>query len=69
MELTLSQVFEIEKLNRDIDGCNDIEQLKNITKQLLHFAQLQKAQARWLVQNSTPTLSDHSDFISEYQAA
>jgi uncharacterized membrane protein YjjP (DUF1212 family) len=64
MELTLSQVFEIEKLNRDIDNCNDITQLKELAKQLLHLTQTQKASSRWLIQNSTPTMTDHSDFIA-----
>ena len=68
MELTLNQTFTIEKLNRDIDSCNDINQVKAIAKQLLHLNELQKAQSRWLVQNSVPTLTDFSHSIAEMAA-
>lgn len=68
MELTLNQTFTIEKLNRDIDSCNDIDQVKRIAKQLLHLSEIQKAQSRWLIQNSIPTLTDYSAAVAELAA-
>jgi hypothetical protein len=69
MELTLSQVFEVEKFNRDIDSCNDINEVKAIAKKLLHMSHLQQAQSRWLIHNSNPRLTDFNDFIEQAQAA
>lgn len=69
MELTLNQTFELEKLGRDIDSCNDIHEVKKVAKQLLHLSQLQRAQSNWLVKNSVPVLTDFSDFIQTQHAA
>ncbi len=69
MELTLSQVFEIEKFNRDIDSCNDINEVKTIAKKLLQMAHVQQAQSRWLIHNSNPRLTDFTEFLDQAQAA
>jgi hypothetical protein len=47
MELSITQQFEIEKMNRIIDNATDIEALKQVTKQLMKAWQLQKSASLW----------------------
>jgi hypothetical protein len=47
MSLTLTQKFEIEKMSRVIDDCNDVPRLKELTKQILVAYETQKACSKW----------------------
>lgn len=49
IELTLGQQFEIERLNRVIDGTADAEQLRQLAKQLLQAWHTQKAATNWVI--------------------
>lgn len=49
IELTLGQKFEIERLNRVIDGTADAEQLRQLAKQLLQAWHTQKAATNWVI--------------------
>ena len=49
IELTLGQQFEIERLNRVIDGTADPEQLRQLAKQLLQAWHTQKAATNWMI--------------------
>lgn len=49
IELTLGQQFEIERLNRVIDGTADPEQLRQLAKQLLQAWHTQKAATTWMI--------------------
>lgn len=49
MELSLGQKFEIERLNRIIDGTADPAQLRAIAKQLLQAWHTQKAATQWVI--------------------
>jgi len=51
IELTMAQKFEIEKWNRTIDECNDMEALKSLTKQLAQSWMIQKAATIWVMKN------------------
>ena len=60
IELTLGQRFEIERLNRVIDGTADPEQLRLLAKQLLQAWHTQKAATNWMIsqQSGSPLPSD-----------
>ena len=47
--LTLVQKFEIEKFSREIDGSNDVQQLRGIAKELLVAWKQQQAASAWVI--------------------
>ena len=47
--LTMTQQFEMERINRAIDSTADPEQLQNIAKQLLQAWQSQRAATDWVI--------------------
>ena len=49
MVLSTTQLFEIEKMDRVIDGTTDPAKLRDLTKQLHRAWQMQKAASRWLI--------------------
>ena len=65
IELTLGQQFEIERLNRVIDGTADPDQLRQLAKQLLQAWHTQKAATNWMIsqQAGAPFASDSSPEI------
>lgn len=54
MELTITQQFEMERMNRIIDNTRDIEELKKVTKQLHTAWQMQKAATLWAYRQTLP---------------
>jgi hypothetical protein len=52
LNLTLGQQFEIERFNRAIDDCNDVEELRGIARQLLQAWQTQKAATVWMMKQN-----------------
>ena len=55
LKLSMSQQFAIERFNRDIDNCNNIDELRKIAKNLLQAWEMQKAATNWVIrQNMTP---------------
>ncbi|WP_392350578.1 hypothetical protein [Parasynechococcus sp.] len=56
IELSITQRFEVERMNRAIDATADREQLQAIAKQLLQAWQSQRAATEWVRQDmdSTP---------------
>jgi hypothetical protein len=49
MELSMGQKFELEKMNRAIDGCDNLEELKSLTKTLTSAWMTQKAAIAWMI--------------------
>jgi hypothetical protein len=49
MELSMGQRFEMEKMSRAIDSCNDINELKSLTKTLVSAWMTQKAAIAWMI--------------------
>ena len=47
--LTMTQQFEMERINRAIDSTADPEQLQTIAKQLLRAWQSQRAATDWVI--------------------
>ena len=47
--LTMTQQFEMERINRAIDSTADPEQLQSIAKQLLQAWQCQRAATDWVI--------------------
>jgi 3-methyladenine DNA glycosylase AlkC len=47
--LTMTQQFEMERINRAIDSTADPEQLQSIAKQLLQAWQSQRAATDWVI--------------------
>ena len=47
--LTMTQQFEMERINRAIDATADPEQLQSIAKQLLQAWQSQRAATDWVI--------------------
>ena len=62
LNLTLGQKFEIERFNRAIDSTDDVEALRNLSKQLLQAWQTQKAATNWIIRQSltVPSVSLNS---------
>jgi len=56
MVLTTSQRFEIEKMDRVIDGTTDTAALQNLAKQLHRAWHVQKASSRWLIDENIKAL-------------
>jgi len=49
IELTTGQQFEIERFSRTIDATADLEQLRDLAKQLLKAWYSQKAATTWII--------------------
>ena len=49
--LTLGQKFEIEKFSRDIDNASDVQQLREIAKDLLVAWKQQQSAAAWIMRD------------------
>ena len=49
LALTLTQSFEIERMNRVIDECTNLEEIKSLTKQLVSAWHSQKAATAWVM--------------------
>ena len=49
--LTLGQKFEIEKFSRDIDNTNDVQQLRELAKDLLVAWKQQQSAAAWIMRD------------------
>jgi hypothetical protein len=49
IELSMNQKFEMEKMSRVIDNCNDLAELKSLTKTLLSAWMTQKAATAWMI--------------------
>jgi hypothetical protein len=54
IELTMNQLFEIEKMNRVIDNSTNLDELRDISKQLHQAWQLQKAATLWAYRQTLP---------------
>ena len=52
INMTVSQCFEVERMNRAIDATADPAQLQTIAKQLLHAWQSQRAATDWVIRQS-----------------
>ena len=48
-ELSVTQQFDLERMNRAIDATTDREQLQRIAKRLLHAWQSQRAATDWVL--------------------
>lgn len=55
IELSTSQHFEIEKINRAIDRETDVDKLKNTLKALTRAWMIQKSVSAWLMRQNTKT--------------
>lgn len=49
--LTLGQKFEIEKFSRDIDNASDVQQLRDLAKDLLVAWKQQQSAAAWIMRD------------------
>lgn len=54
MELTTSQQFELERMNRTIDATTDVADLRKLAKMLLQAWQTQRAAATWMMRQMLP---------------
>lgn len=55
IELSTSQHFEIEKINRAIDRETDVDKLKNTLKALTRAWMIQKSVSAWLMRQNMKT--------------
>ena len=55
IELSASQHFEIEKINRAIDRETDVQKLKNTLKALTRAWMIQKSVSVWLMRQNIKT--------------
>jgi len=55
IELSASQHFEIEKINRAIDRETDVQKLKNTLKALTRAWMIQKSVSIWLMRQNIKT--------------
>ncbi len=55
IELSASQHFEIEKINRAIDRETDVQKLKNTLKALTRAWMIQKSVSAWLMRQNIKT--------------
>jgi hypothetical protein len=55
IELSTSQHFEIEKINRAIDQETDVNKLKNTLKALTRAWMIQKSVSAWLMRQNLKT--------------
>lgn len=58
IEITTTQRFELERFSRDLDTCNNVEELRKIAKQLLQLWMSQKAATAWLMRQPRPPLPE-----------
>lgn len=49
MELSMGQKFELEKMNRAIDSCTSVEELRSLAKTLTSAWMTQKAAIAWMM--------------------
>ena len=47
--MSMTQCFEVERMNRAIEATADPAQLKTLAKQLLHAWQSQRAATQWVM--------------------
>ena len=48
--MSMTQCFEVERMNRAIEATADPAQLQTLAKQLLHAWQSQRAATQWVMQ-------------------
>lgn len=56
IELSASQHFEIEKINRAIDRETDVEKLRNTLKALTRAWMIQRSVSNWLMRQNLKTV-------------
>lgn len=56
IELSTSQQFEMERLSRVIDATVDPDELRQLTKQLLHAWHTQRAATHWFISQQTQAM-------------
>lgn len=49
IELSMGQKFELEKMNRAIENCSNVEELQSLAKSLASAWMIQKAAAAWMI--------------------
>ena len=49
IEMTLGQRFEVEKFSREIDSFDDVQQLRDLAKDLLLAWKQQQASTAWVI--------------------
>lgn len=49
MELSMGQKFELEKMNRAIDSCTSVDELRSLAKTLTSAWMTQKAAIAWML--------------------
>ena len=47
--MSMTQCFEVERMNRAIEATTDPAQLQTLAKQLLHAWQSQRAATQWVI--------------------
>ena len=47
--MSMTQLFEVERMNRAIEATADPAQLQTLAKQLLHAWQSQRAATKWVL--------------------
>ena len=52
VNMSVSQCFQVERMNRTIDATVDPAQLQMIAKQLLHAWQSQRAATDWVIRQN-----------------
>jgi hypothetical protein len=58
IELSISQQFEMERMDRAIDSTDDVEVLRDLAKTLLKAWMTQKASCVWVMKNNLGTPFD-----------
>ena len=64
--LSLSQTFELEKMQRVIDSCDNASELKALAKQLLSAWMTQKAACLWVMRQNNERLPSMG-LLEDYQ--
>lgn len=59
--LTTAQSFEIEKMDRLIEGTTDVEVLRGLAKQLHRAWHVQKASSRWLINQNCKAMEAEAE--------
>ena len=52
LDLSMGQKFELERMLRTIEGCNNLEEIKSLTKELTTSWMSQKATIAWLIRQN-----------------
>lgn len=55
IELSISQQFELERMERAIDSAEDVEVLRELAKQAFRAWMVQKASCIWVMKNNLGT--------------